>query len=241
MDTAVLWSKVKCKKLLQKRCIQWSLKENSLCNTKNKEPKSPPTKYGETRAAASKIYHVKIKQSCTKHQKYHAKITKNIKSHLQEMWVIIVRYYTYYCCYYYMFDHESCTGFCLVQLCANIVDDCILCRGKIHYRYQQNTPWLIASINQPLKILLIQYKIYHFMSSVYKSIYLSSWHNAPKSDGQHLCNETTSHTFMSPHGKNIAWLLLSLTGVASERFHLCNVACWKLEQNIIYDFLVFIF
>ena len=33
LNTAVFWSKVKCKKLLQKRCIQSSVKENSLCIT----------------------------------------------------------------------------------------------------------------------------------------------------------------------------------------------------------------
>ena len=36
LNTAVFWSKVKCKKLLQKRCIPPSLKENSLCSTTSK-------------------------------------------------------------------------------------------------------------------------------------------------------------------------------------------------------------
>ena len=43
LNTAVFWSEIKCKKLLQKRCIPQSVKENSLCtvlytryNTPNK-------------------------------------------------------------------------------------------------------------------------------------------------------------------------------------------------------------
>ena len=51
----------------------WKALENQETDTKSKEPKSRTKRYGETRAAASKNYNVKIKQSCTKHQKYHAK------------------------------------------------------------------------------------------------------------------------------------------------------------------------
>ena len=46
---------------------------------KVKNQNHEPKKYGETRAAALKNCHVKIKQICTKHKKYHDKITKNMK------------------------------------------------------------------------------------------------------------------------------------------------------------------
>ena len=47
--------------------------------TKSKKPKSRQKKYGKTRAAAKKVCKVKNKQSCTKHQKYHDEIMKNMK------------------------------------------------------------------------------------------------------------------------------------------------------------------
>ena len=107
-------------------------------DTKSKEPKLRTKKYGETRAAASKIYHVKIKQSCTKHQKYHAKITKNMKSYLHETnFVLVVSqvkkhneifkvlciqsvlyHQKFYCKYDFMFFVILSWYFwCLMQLC----------------------------------------------------------------------------------------------------------------------------
>ena len=41
-------------------------------------------KYGETRAAAYTYLHCKIKHICIKYQKYDRKITKNMKSPLEE-------------------------------------------------------------------------------------------------------------------------------------------------------------
>ena len=51
---------------------------------KVKKPKTQSKKYSETGAAAYKKCYAKIKQSCTKYQKYHDEITKNMKSLLQE-------------------------------------------------------------------------------------------------------------------------------------------------------------
>ena len=75
-----------CVKKYQQKYLTSTWKPRKLVetDTKSEELKSRTKKYSETRAAASKIYHVKIKQICTKHQKYHAKITKHMKSHLQE-------------------------------------------------------------------------------------------------------------------------------------------------------------
>ena len=60
LNTAVFWSKVKCKKLLQKRCIPQSVKENSLCMRETSQTlmRSPLT---DVRSCRSNCFKFKLK------------------------------------------------------------------------------------------------------------------------------------------------------------------------------------
>ena len=62
----------------------WNVVEDLKTDNERKKQKLRTKKYGKTRAVAYKNCHLKAKQSCTKHQKYHNEITKNMKSLLQE-------------------------------------------------------------------------------------------------------------------------------------------------------------
>ena len=62
----------------------WTVVENLETDNESKKQKVWSEKHGETRAAGSKNCHLKIKQSCSKHQRYNSEIMKNMKSLLQE-------------------------------------------------------------------------------------------------------------------------------------------------------------
>ena len=67
----------------------WKALENVKTDTESKGPKSWTKKYDETRAAAWKIWHVKIKQSCTKHQKYYEEILQKHEVTFTEKFLVI--------------------------------------------------------------------------------------------------------------------------------------------------------